>query len=140
MDIPINYWAVLVATVVNMVVGFLWYGPLFGKMWMRMMGYTKENMQGGQAMMVRSTVLGIVLAFLMNYVLAHVIVFGDAYTGLSGVSGGLMGAFWLWLGFVVPLTANSYLWEMKPLKLWVLHAANYLVTLLIAGAIIGAWI
>lgn len=138
MDIPINYWAVLVATVVNMVVGFLWYGPLFGKYWMQVTGHVRDA-KDGMSKMYRSMILGVILAFLMNFVLAHVIVFGDAYTQMSGVMGGLMGAFWLWLGFALPMTASVYLWESKPLGLWAVHAGNYLVTFLIAGAILGGW-
>ncbi|MBI3341870.1 DUF1761 domain-containing protein, partial [Candidatus Curtissbacteria bacterium] len=38
MEFQINYMAVVAAAVVNMVLGFLWYGPLFGKPWMKMMG------------------------------------------------------------------------------------------------------
>ncbi|HLD39833.1 MAG TPA: DUF1761 family protein, partial [Candidatus Nanoarchaeia archaeon] len=33
-----NYLAVLVAAIAAYVVGFLWYGPVFGKKWMALMG------------------------------------------------------------------------------------------------------
>ena len=35
----INMVAILVATVANFIVGFLWYSPLFGKAWAKEMGY-----------------------------------------------------------------------------------------------------
>jgi len=38
--IEVNYLAVFIATIASFVFGWLWYGPLFGKAWMRMMGYT----------------------------------------------------------------------------------------------------
>lgn len=31
--------AVVLAAVVSMIVGWLWYGPLFGKQWMALMGW-----------------------------------------------------------------------------------------------------
>lgn len=71
--------------------------------------------------------------------LAHGIEFGNAYLGTSGVSGGMQGAFWYWLGFAVPLTSGSFLWEGKSWKLWALHAGYYLVSLLIMGAILGSF-
>src|SRR6266498_2968533 len=37
-DIHPNYWAILVAVAATMVLGFLWYGPIFGKAWMKEMG------------------------------------------------------------------------------------------------------
>lgn len=38
--VPVNYLAILVAAVLSMVLGFLWYGPLFGKEWTKLMGVT----------------------------------------------------------------------------------------------------
>lgn len=139
MEIVINYWAVLAAAVASFVVGMLWYGPLFGKQWMRMMGYTPESMKAMKLSPGAAMGIMAVLALLMMYVLAHAIVFGVAYTGIGGVAGGMMGAFYYWLGFAVPLTAGSFLWENKSWKLWAFNALYYLVSLLIAGAILGGW-
>ena len=64
MEIPINYLAVLAAAVSNMVLGFLWYGPLFGKTWSKLMGWgemTPEKMNVGYylaAMLVMGAILG----------------------------------------------------------------------------------
>lgn len=38
----INYLAVLIAAVASMIIGFLGYGPLFGKAWMRLMNFDKK--------------------------------------------------------------------------------------------------
>ena len=45
MDIVINYWAVLGAAVAMMVIGALWYGPIFGRVWMKLMGYDRQSMK-----------------------------------------------------------------------------------------------
>jgi hypothetical protein len=139
MEILINYSAVLAATVVAMILGGLWYGPVFGKPWMRMMGLTPESMKTMKLSGLQAMSIMAVLSFLMMYVLAHAIVFGIAYTGITGIEGGMTGAFYYWLGFIVPLTASPFLWENKSWKLWVFNALYYLVTLLIAGAILGGW-
>ena len=34
----VNYWAVFVSAIASMVIGSIWYGPLFGKMFIREMG------------------------------------------------------------------------------------------------------
>ena len=54
------------------------------------------------------------------------------------VAGGLSVAFWVWLGFVVPLKLGDALWGGKMTLFW-LGIGNMLLTLLAAGAIIGAW-
>ncbi|MBY0110711.1 DUF1761 domain-containing protein [Patescibacteria group bacterium] len=137
MEIIINYWAVLGAAVAAIILGALWYGPLFGKQWMGMIGLTPEGMKAMKLSPAMAMGLGLITTLLMAYVLAHGIVFGNAYLGTTGVAGGMMGAFWYWLGFAVPLTAGAYLWEGKSITLWVLNASYYLVSLLLMGAILG---
>lgn len=35
----INYWAVLVSAFCAFFIGWIWYGPLFGKLWMKLNGF-----------------------------------------------------------------------------------------------------
>jgi hypothetical protein len=137
MGVPINFWAVIVVAIINMVVGFLWYGPLFSKPWARMMGVNQNMGQGKN--MTFSYVLMFIGALFMSYVLAHGIYFGSAFTGMYGVMAGITGAFWYWLGFIAPVTLGVVLWEGKPWKLWFINAGYYLVFFIIAGAIFGGW-
>jgi hypothetical protein len=139
MDILINMWAVLGATLANMVIGTLWYGPVFGRQWKKLMGFTTESMKAMKMSPIIAMLGMLVLAFIMNYVLAHAVLFGSTYTATFGSVGGMTAAFWYWLGFAVPLTSGVYLWEGKSWKLWVFNASYYLVTLLVAGAILGAF-
>ena len=139
MEIAINYGAVVACAIVSMGIGGLWYGPVFGSFWMRLLGTTKEEMKAMKLSPAAAMGIMFALSLLMFYVLAHAIGFGSSYTNMSGVAGGMMGAFWYWLGFVLPLTAGSFLWEGKSWKLWALNAAYYFVTLLLAGAILGGF-
>jgi len=139
MEVVINWWAMLGCVVAAMAIGSLWFGPLFGKMWMGLIGLTPEGMKSMKMTVAGAMFGGAVTSFLMAYVLAHVYTFASAYTGMVGVTGGLTAAFWCWLGFAVPLTAGGFLWEGKSWKLWVLTAAYWLVTMLAMGAIIGGF-
>ena len=136
--VPVNYIAVLVAAVVNIVLGFLWYGPLFGKPWMAMMGFTKESMdQAKKKGMAKNYALMALGSLVMSYVLAHSFVFASTYTATTGVVGGLMVGFWSWLGFIAPVTMGTVLWEGKSWKLWILNSGYYFVGLLIMGVILA---
>lgn len=139
MEVPINYWAVLVSAVAALIIGGLWYGPVFGKLWMRLAGITPEAMKSMKLTPVQAMFGGFLALLLMAYVLAHVYVFASLFFGQFGATSGMMAAFWSWLGFVVPVTAGVFLWEGKSVKLWVLNATYYLVSMLAMGAIIGAW-
>jgi hypothetical protein len=140
MGVPINYYAVLVVAIVNMILGFVWYGPLFGKTWASMMGYNEQTMSEAKAKgMTKTYAIMAIGALVMSYVLAHAVVFAIAYTNITGVKGGLMGGFWNWLGFVAPVTLGTVLWDGKPWKLWAINAGYYLVVLLIGGMILATW-
>ena len=138
--VPVNYLAVLVAAVLSMVLGFLWYGPLFGKPWMKLMGWTKESMKGmKQSEMMKMHGLQFVGSLLMAFVLAHSLIFAATYLKVRGTSAGLQTGFWNWLGFVAPVTVGSVLWEGKSWKLWLLNNAYYLVTLSSMGILLSLW-
>lgn len=146
MEVSINYLAVIVAAVAAMGLGFLWFGPLFGKQWKELMGWTGESMQQMNAglaarglSMNKIYAVQAVGAFIMAYVLAHSLVFASAYLNSTGFSAGLMAGFWNWLGFIAPVTIGVVLWDGKPWKLWVLQSGYWLVNLLVMGVILALW-
>lgn len=134
-DMMINYWAVLGATVASFVLGWIWHGALFQKQWMKLSGMTAASMKkmpltAGQAMG-----LGFVVQLVMSYVLAHIVNYMMAATFTDGAQLG----FWIWLGFVMPLTAGAWIWEGKPFKLFILNTAYWLLALIISGGILAVW-
>lgn len=140
MPVPINYLAVIVAAAAAVILGFLWYGPFFGNAWMKLMGFTKEDMTKAMKNgMAKTYGLMIVGALLMAAVLTYVVTYASAYTQTSGLSVGLQSGFWIWLGFAVPLLMDGQLWEGKSWKLFWINASYRLVSLLLMGAILASW-
>lgn len=138
--IPINYLAVFVAALCSIVLGFLWYGPLFGKPWMKMMGIDpksidKEKMKG----MNKTYAIMTLTTLLMSYVMAHSLIFASSYTQTYGIAAGLMAAFWNWLGFMLPILTGDQLWGGKPWKLLPITSGYYLVSLSLMGIILSLW-
>jgi hypothetical protein len=139
--VPINYWAVLVAAIAQMILGYLWYGPLFGKPWMAMMGFDPQKIKHAQAKgMGKSYMFMAIGSLIMSWILAHAIIFASAYLVFYGFTAGITIGFLNWIGFIAPVTLGSVLWEGKPWKLWVLNAGYYLVGLCLMGAILAVWI
>ncbi len=139
MDVPVNYVSIVIAAVVNMILGFVWYGPLFGKQWISMMGWSKSDMDAAKKKgMAKSYAIMALGSLVMAFVLAHALIFASTYMNISGVSVGLSTGFWNWLGFVVPVTLSSVLWDGKPWKLWFLNAGYYLAALLLMGSILAS--
>lgn len=136
----INYLAVVVAAVASMVLGFLWYGPVFGKPWMQLMGFTKESIEKMKGKGMGKTYAFMAIGSLVTaFVLAHALTFASAYTETTGVAAGLMVGFWNWLGFVAPVQMGAQLWEGKPWKLFLITSGFYLVSLCVEGVILALW-
>lgn len=140
-EVPVNYVAVLVCAIVAMIIGSLWYGPVFGKQWMALMGITKEQLEKGKkANMTKQYIFLFISTLVMAFVLSHMLVFASAYMHETGTSAGLMTGFWNWLGFIAPVTLGSVLWERRPWTLWVLNNAYQLLTLCVMGVILANWV
>jgi len=133
----INYLAVAASAIASMVIGSVWYGPLFGKTFMHAMGmdqWTPERQAAEKKKMGKLYATQLIASLVMFYVLAA---FMDKTSGM-GISGGISTALWAWIGFVVPVQLGSAIWGGKMTLFW-LGAGNMLLTLLAAGAILGAW-
>ena len=134
----VNYLAVFVASLIPMVVGSLWYGPLFGQKWMGMIGKTEEELR---ADFNPAKTYGItwVFAFIMAYVMAHVLgTWNDAY-GSEGWMAGVQAGFWLWLGFVLTIGYQRVVFENVSTGLWGLNTLYNLVTLMAMGILLSVW-
>ena len=138
-----NYLAVLAAAIAGMVLGYLWYGPLFGADWTALMGWKPDAAQKLMAQNKKKMMTNYTLMFvgllLMAFTLSHLVSLLNLYSGFTGVVAGLEGAFMSWFGFVLPASLGAILWEGRHWRLWVLNSGYYLIILLVMGIILGAW-
>ena len=125
----INYLAVLVAWIVHIVMGLIWFRPeLFGKEWSKLTG--KELTPAKKWL-----VPGLIGHLLMIFVLVILIKLTNANTGLSGMLIGLL----MWIGCVVPMESGELVWEKIPFRLFLLRTGNQLAGMAVSGFILGAW-
>ena len=135
-QVNVNYLAVLVAAIASMVIGFLWYGPLFGKQYMALMNFDKKKMQEAKKKgMGKQYTLTFLTSLITGYVLAYFVNYAQASTIADGV---VLGS-WLWIGFFATTQLGVVLWEGKPVKLYLIKTLDSLVTLAVMGAILAVW-
>jgi hypothetical protein len=139
----VNYLAVLVATVVGFVIGFVWYLPqVFGTRWMKalgtpMTGTAPEGMGWKMVISLLSALVSaVVLSFFVSIAIAWKASIGTAPSYLLVGAG---AGFWVWLGFLATSLVDPVLWQNKPWSLWGINAGYWLVRLVVMGAILGAW-
>lgn len=127
----INWLAVVVATASSFALGGLWYGPLFSKAWMQLTGMTKEK--GAEASM--AVTFGGTAALNLLIAIALALLAGPHAGWKMGLHTGLFSS----LFFVATSIGVIYLFEQRPLRLWLINAGYQVVNFCIMGSIIGAW-
>lgn len=137
---PINYLAVLVCAVLSMVVGAIWYGPLFGRNWMEIIGansMSPEEREKKKKKMMSMYGVQFLLALLQIYVLAYLI---TSWVNANGIK----LSIFIWLGFIFTTLAGSSLWGGDSSRIawmrFVIQAGYQLVMAIIFGFVLTAWL
>jgi hypothetical protein len=112
----INYLAILLATIIQFIIGAIWYSFLFGKLWARIHGFDKLPKEVQQKMMkAMGPFYGIqfVMTLITTIVLEILILSLPHDWSPYGL------AVLLWLGFVVPVQVSAVIFGGTESK-WIL--------------------
>lgn len=126
--IYIDMVTVIIAAVVYLIAGAIWYSPLlFG------------NAVGKKALSLQKNkwlcYLGqLIVAIIISFFLALLLAFIGATSTMDGIYVGIG----VWFGFVATTKFSGVIWRKKGFKLFCIHAGFELVGFCILGAIIGA--
>lgn len=143
-DVDINWAAVIVAMIANMLIGAVWYSPfLFAKPWIAEVEKTigKETFQRRHQAMrskltsLRTYGLALIGAFLVSYVMGLIVDYRPADTFEEGVLVGVI----TWVGFVVSTHLVTVLFEGRSAIVYAINNAHQLVAFAITGGILAVW-
>ncbi|MDB9848337.1 DUF1761 domain-containing protein [Polaribacter sp.] len=162
-----NFNVLFLAALVPMIIGFVWYGPLFGNAWMKEMGFTKESLAGTN--MVKTLIISYVFSFFIaSFLMFAVIHQSGVYSTLAGEPGfnekagegfaffqdfintfgdrfrtfghGALHGVITSIFFVLPILSIVALFEKKTVKYVAINAGYWMVTLAIMGGIVCQWL
>lgn len=133
-ELKINHLAVLVCLVWMFVLGFSWYGPLFGEPWMEMTGLDLETIEAnppGAGVWISNVLSSLLPLYLIAYVFVRMNV-GSAVSGLT---------FGFLFGFVLYLLPHmtSGMFSQDPYPLAWLEGGFQVVGWTVSGLVLGAW-
>lgn len=138
--IEVNYLLVAILGVVSMVLGAIWYGPLFGKAWCKLNGIDPNN-----EVEVKRMQQGMTPVYILQFVLTTFMVFVVyVYTKpAADVMHEVAGALWLWAGIVVPVLAMSIMWttesKRQQKKRFLIQAGYLLLLYVVIGYSVMTW-
>ena len=127
----IKYMAVALAALISFLLGFVWYGLLFGETWAAAAGVPME--QGQQQML---------LPMMGEYVITFLRAFGIAcimkLAGNSDISGGFRTGIFVSIFFIITSQAGVWFWQGK-LNLFLIDGSIQCISAIVMGMIIGFW-
>lgn len=127
----INWLSVIVAAISSFLIGGIWYGPLFGKAWMKEFGFSEQDIK--KRNIPKTFGLSLLLAFMAALIL-------EMFIGREAdIVFGAIAGFFAGFGWVATFLGILYLFEMKSLIAYLINAGFCIVSLTIMGAVLGAW-
>ena len=130
----INVLPTAISSAIFFGIGGVWFSPgvFYGK-WLSLIGKTEAELQRDFSYVPLAW--GALTAVVVNVALAYLLGRLETRSAVQGLAtGGL-----IWASFVATIVLNSYLFEGRPVRLFLLTMGYPLVGLLVCGAILGKW-
>lgn len=125
----INIVAVVIAGVLSMVLGFLWYGPmLFANAWMKEIGLTPEKIGSGPGIGYALTFVAALVSAAVTSLLVHRL-------GITKVEDGAFFGVLVAVGYMGTTFASNYIFGQKSMKLYLIDAGYQFFNILIAALV-----
>lgn len=136
-DFSISIIPLVVLSLVNFILSWLWYSPLlFAKPWMKALGTDNkhEMTEEEKKAMPWLFVNGLVASILVVY---GIMVMTQSLGSTGFVSGMIVGSV-IWAGFAVTHSLNT-LWEGRKPVVLVINNGLFLLTYALFGGILSVW-
>ncbi len=131
----LNWIAVLVAAVANMLIGATWYMPaVFGRQWMRYTGKTMDDLENTPRPWI-----GYIGSFAASILIAYTVSRIAAYAAAESLVDAILLMLFIWLGLFVTSLSDEALWERRPFGLYILNCGRWLVALIAVTLIVVLW-
>ena len=127
----LNWWAVLVATVAAFLLGGLWYGPVFGRAWLRALGKTEDD--------IEPTPTPFVISFFTSLVTAVVLAALIKTLSLDSVTDGVLIGLFTGVGFIATAMASDAAFCGWSASLWCIQAGYRVSYSVLIGLILVLW-
>ena len=133
----VNWLSMVIATILPMVVGFIYYHPkLFGNAWMKTLGITEEDIKKQNMGMTYG------IALVMSFLLAFFLLNFNNSPGQEGqfdtFGHGAFHGLFLTIVMAMPILMTNGLFELKSLKNIFINIGYWLITLVLMGGVLDA--
>lgn len=129
-----NYLAIVVAAIACFLLEAGWYSA-FMSTWLNGIGRTMQWLVSSGM----NPAIQYATALVMAAVMATAISCVTQLTGKQTALRGIKVAALLWVGFEMTTFSTEYIFEVRPIGLWLVNAGYWFFGMTLMGAIVGAW-
>ena len=129
-----NYLANVVAAVACFLLEAVWYSTFYST-WVSGIGRTDEWLRHNGPGIPVQFATALVMALMMATAISWVTQLTGKQTALRGMKAAAM----LWAGFVLTTRSTEYIFEVRPISLFLVNAGYWLLGMMLMGAIVGGW-
>ncbi len=132
MKLSVNYWAVLVCAIVNMLIGMFWYSPMaFGDVWAKAGSFPIDQLAPTPWHFLGAAIVSLVIA----WALAQVLVRAE----VKGIGEGIVLGLIIWFGFIATTHFSSVIWAGKPFPIFLIDTGCLLAYMVVDSSILSLW-
>jgi hypothetical protein len=125
-----NWVAIIIATIVAMVIGFIWYGNRgFGKSWQSLVGRPIGQGQQPGPLYALTALAAFVEVIALSWFIST--------TGYKTGAGGAIIGLYIGLGFIATAMFSEVIFAGRPPRLLAINAGYQVFQAVVLGAIIG---
>ena len=124
---------VIVVTILNIFLGMIWYSSLMmGTQWAHAHRLEHKKLQAGPWHYLGSMLISFITALMLGTLI-------DQFQIMAWECGALL-ALCIWLGFIATTHFSAVIWAQKPLRVYLIDVTYHLISLVMMGALLAAWL
>jgi hypothetical protein len=127
----LNHLAIIVAAIAYFIWQGIWYSVL-GNQWLALVGKSRADMNPAGP-------IPYIVGFIMALILAYVAGIALQDSAQPSARHGVEFALFMGIGIFATILLTQYVFEGRPLGLWLMNAAVPITGFAIVGAIVGGW-
>ena len=129
--LDLNWWAIIVASLVSFAIGWPWYGPIFGTAWLDALGKSADELQPSPKPFIISLVTTLITAFVMAVGISCL----EITTWVDGAVLGLA----VGIGFIAASNVSDAAFCGWSWKLVAIQSGYRIIYSVIMGIILAVW-
>lgn len=129
-----NYFAIVTAAIACFLFEAVWYS-VFLNTWISGIGRSMQWLTTSGVNPAIQYATALIMAAVMATAISCVTQLTGNQTALRGIKVSAL----LWLGFELTTWSTEYIFEVRPISLFLVNAGYWLLGMMLMGAIVGAW-